>query len=255
MVKVSLNIPDTHIPFHSESHYNLMLEIAKDVDKSIGISEVNILGDFLDFYWFSLHPKGPASTQIKHNLQDEIYEGIQKLKELRALFPKAKINFIEGNHEYRMVRYLITKCPELYDLYTLPELLCFEEIGNIEFHPYGKAQKVRCLDTDLFMRHQPYNMGKNCASTTAHNKGISLLFGHTHRLQTYNLVRGDETEVSTYSSGWLGDRTQPVFDYMDTDDWGLGFSFTYAFSRTDWHLHLIHFKNGKAVYNGNLYKI
>lgn len=254
MVKVSLNIPDSHIPFHCEESFQLMLNVAKDVDRDIGISEINILGDFLDFFWVSLHPKGPATSSVKQSFKDEIYEGIQKLKLLRELFPKATINYIEGNHEFRLVRYLIAKCPELYDLYSLPDILCFDEIG-VNYFPFGKGQKVSCLGTDLFMRHQPYNQGKNCAATTAHNKGISLLFGHTHRIQSYHLVRGDGTEVSVYSTGWLGDRTQPVFEYMDTDDWGTGFTMTYAFSEKDWHVHQIHIKNGKAVYNGSLYEI
>jgi len=254
MVKVSLNIPDTHIPFHCQKSYDLMLQIAKDVDEDIGITEINILGDYLDFFWVSLHPKGPASSIIRESFKDEIYEGIKKLTELRNLFPKAKINFLEGNHEFRLVRYIVSKCPELYDLYSLPDILCFDKL-NIEYHPFGKGQKVSCLGTNLFMRHQPYNQGRNCAATTAHNKGISLLFGHTHRLQNYTLIKGDGEEVSTYSSGWLGDRTLPAFEYMDTDDWGTGFTMTYAFSEKDWHLHQIHIKNGRTVYNGSLYEI
>jgi len=232
-----------------------MLEVAKDVDDKYGLKEIDILGDYLDFFWMTMHPKGPATEDIKWSFQEEVEIGKRELRRLRKLFPNAKIKFIDGNHCYRLLRYLMAKCPELYKITTVPELLTLGELG-IEYHPYGKGQLVKCLNTDLFMRHQPYNQGKHCAATTAHNKGISLVFGHTHRIQQYTLVRGDGTEVSTYSLGWLGDRTQPVFDYMDTDDWGHCFGLAYQFSNDsrDWQMDMLHIRNNRLVYNGVLYE-
>jgi hypothetical protein len=129
-----------------------MLSIAKDVDIDLGIDEINILGDFLDFFWFGLHPKMPGQMSIRETLTDEIYQGIKKLEELREAFPNATINFIEGNHEYRMVRYIVAKCPELYDMFKLDEILQFDRMG-INYIPYGKQQKHRILDTDIYCRH------------------------------------------------------------------------------------------------------
>ena len=250
-VKVALNIPDCHIPWQSESNYSIMLEVAKDIDKQFGLTEINIMGDFLDFLWLGLHPKMPSLMSVKETLKDEIYQGIKKLEELRLLFPDATINYIEGNHEYRLVRYIVAKCPELYDLFTLSDILQFDRL-SINHIPFGKHQKHNCLDTGYFLRHQPYNMGKNCASGTAHSKGISLGFGHTHRKQTYTIKRGDGTEVECRSLGWLGDRTAPVFDYVDHDDWTSGFEVVFSVDGK-WFPHYIDIKDNKAVFNGYVY--
>lgn len=250
--KVALNIPDCHIPWHDEKAFDIMLQIAKDLNESQGIDEVNILGDFLDFFWFSLHGKLPSTMGIKETLKDEIYQGIKHLEMLREAFPKAKITFIEGNHEYRMVRYIVAKCPELYELFTLPELLQFDRL-SIDYVPFGKSQLHSCLGTDYYLRHQPYNMGKNFASSTAHNKAISLGCGHVHRNQSYTMKRGDGTEVTVRSCGWMGDETQPIFDYMDHTHWSKGFEFVFAYGESDWFIHEVNIKNNKAVYNGFLY--
>lgn len=251
-MKSALNIPDCHIPWHDEKAYDIMLSIAVDQDKKLPLDEINIMGDFADFFWFGLHGKLPDQMSIKETLKDEIYQCIQKLEQLRKLFPNAKINFIEGNHEFRMVRYIVNKCPELYELFTLPELLQFDRIG-ITYHPYGKNQLYRVLDTNLFIRHQPYNAGKNCASSTAHNKGISLLFGHTHRKQSYTYKQADGKLITCISGGWLGDRNQPVFSYMDSDNWAQSFSFVFSDGKDDWFIHEIDIKNDKAVYGGYVY--
>lgn len=229
-----------------------MILVASDQNKILPITQINIMGDFADFYWFSLHDKLPSGMGIKDRLKDEIHKCIEKLKELRELFPDAEINFVEGNHEFRMVRYICKKCPELYELFTLPELLQFDQLG-IKHIPFGKTQLHRVLDTDLYMRHQPYNAGKNCASGTAHAKGISLMFGHTHRKQSYTYQRADGVEVTCISGGWLGDRNAPVFDYMDSDNWAQSFNFVFSHGKGAWHIHEIDIKNHKAVYNGYVY--
>lgn len=252
MHKTALNIPDCHIPWEDKTSYGIMLHIAQDFEKQYGLDEINIMGDFLDFYWFSLHPKMPSVTSVKETLKEEIYQGIQRLEELRNLFPKAKINYIEGNHEYRMVRYIISKCPELFDLFSLEDLLQFKKF-DIQYIPFGKTQLHRCLGTTYLLRHQPFNGGKHCAASSAHNKGVSLGFGHTHRKQAYTFRDALRKEISCYSLGWLGDRAAPPFDYMDTDDWAQSFQFVHAFGEDDWFVENIDIKNHKAVFNGYIY--
>ena len=230
-----------------------MILVAQDQNKILPITEINIMGDFADFLWASLHGKMPELMSVKETLKDEIYQCIQKLKQLRELFPNAKINFIEGNHEQRMVRYIVQKCPELYELFTLPELLQFDQ-HNVHYIPFGRNQLHRVLDTDLFIRHQPYNGGKNCASGTAHSKGINLLFGHTHRKQSYTFKKADGERVTCISGGWLGDPEAPIFAYADHDNWVQCFSFVFSNGGSDWHIHEIDIKNHKAVYNGYVYQ-
>mgnify|MGYP003146215251 CR=1 FL=1 len=218
-----------------------------------GVDEVNVMGDFLDFYWCSLHPRLPEAMSIKETMRDEIAQGIEKLEEIRHTFPNAVINFIEGNHEYRLMRWLTKKAPELFDIIKLPELLHFKELG-IKFHPFGKNQLVSCLGTDYMLRHQPFNMGKHCAAGTAHAKHISLGFGHTHRHQSYSSKDALGREICCYSMGWLGDESAPVFSYMDHDNWVQSFQVVTALSKKDWFIDTIKIKKKRAVYNGIIYE-
>ena len=251
--KIAINIPDCHIPWHSESAWDLLISIGGDLQKSAGVDEINIMGDFADFYWCSLHPRLPEGMSVRETVRDEIYQVIKKLKEIRRIFPDAVINFIEGNHEYRLMRWLTKKAPELFDILTLPELLHFEKLG-IKFHPFGKNQLVSCLGTDYLLRHQPYNMGKYCAGGTAHAKHISLGFGHTHRLQTYSSKDALSREISCFSMGWLGDPGAPVFSYLDHDNWVQSFQIVTALSKEEWFVETVRIKNKKAIYNNILYE-
>ena len=241
-----------------------MLIIAKDVHEKIGINQVNILGDYGDYQALSLHGKSPVSLEVKENLKSEIYKINQRLIELRDCFgEEAEIQFVEGNHEYRLLRYLLKNCPDLYDLHSIPELLSFDKL-NIKFFPYGKAQRVKCLDTNLFMRHRPYSDGVSFALATANKKSLSLLVGHTHREQRATIRRADNSPVTVYCSGWLGDHmAAPFKEYTDTDDWSLGFSFTYAWGGVDdWIIKHVEIKKAMvdnelkyiAIYDGVLYE-
>jgi hypothetical protein len=254
MNKVALNIPDTHVPWHDPKAWNILLTIAQDVHEKYGIDEINILGDFLDFFWVSLHPKLPDAMSIKETFQDEVAQGCKMLMELRKMFPGVKINFLEGNHEFRLMRYIVKNCPALWDL---PELkleyvLKLDEL-DINLYPFGKKQLYRCFgDSEYVLRHQPFNGGKHCAASSLRKK-VSIGFGHTHRKQTFTETDAFGKEFQARSLGWLGDRNAPVFSYMDHDDWCQGFEFAWQISG-EMHYQYVEIKEGKAIYEGTVYE-
>ena len=73
MVKIALNIPDCHIPWHDKAAYTVMLTIAKDLNEKVKpLDQINIMGDFADFHGVKLHPKMPYEMSLKETLRDEI---------------------------------------------------------------------------------------------------------------------------------------------------------------------------------------
>lgn len=251
MVKIALNIPDCHIPWHDKIAYDIMLTIAQDLNKITPINQINIMGDYADFHGIKLHPKMPYEMSLSETLKDEIRQVILALRQLREMFPDAEINYIEGNHEQRLQRYLVAKAPELFDFVTLPELLGFDKL-NIRYYPYGRGQLVQCLDTEYHLRHAPFNAGKHTAASTAHNKGISLGYGHTHRKQSYTFKTAVGQEITCHSMGWLGDDKAPIFNYMDTDNWSKGFQFVYSIKGKA-YIDVVDIIEGRAIYNGVIY--
>ena len=102
--KTAINIPDAHVPWNCVASFKIILNIIKDVSNKYGLDELNLLGDFLDYYHVGLHPKMPSHFSIKQTFKDEIYLGNKALDKLRDTAPEADFRYIEGNHEQRLMQ-------------------------------------------------------------------------------------------------------------------------------------------------------
>src|SRR5207244_12979613 len=119
---------------------------------------------------------------------EDVAIGKKILKGFRRILPKARITWLEGNHEFRLRKYLIRNARELYDLpgLTMPELFGLRPLG-IEYVPCDpKASKF----TDnvirvgkLYVGHWDTvaKQGGYAAKALVDAKGVNLLQGHTHR--------------------------------------------------------------------------
>jgi hypothetical protein len=165
----------------------------------------------------------------------------------------ASIVYCEGNHEYRLPRYLNKNCGELYKAVTVPKLLMLDHMG-IEFIPYGPNQQYAILGSKLIARHEPLGGGEHCAASTVKKAGKSVIFGHTHRIQEAQIVTIDGDNYRGISTGWLGDKNHPVFDYVKNHhQWAQGFSELTVMKDGTWFNNLIHIIDHKCNYNGNIY--
>lgn len=250
-ISTAVNIPDAHIPFNDRSSLLIILKICNEIYRTIGLTQINFLGDFLDFFWVMLHKKSKSQLPIRGTFKDEIYIGYRILKFFRDSFPDVEINFIEGNHEDRMARYLLEKAPDLFDFFDLRELLKLDEL-NIKLIPFGRDQLHQCLDTSYYLRHKPYKDGESTALATMKHKHISLGYGHTHRKQSVSGTDAHGVELNCRSLGWIGDIRSPVFDYMDTTNWVQSFEFIISDSE-NWYAQEIPIKNRKAFFNNSIF--
>lgn len=245
--KRALIIPDCHIPDEDKRAYDLMLKCAEEIQPE----EIVILGDYADFYDISSHAKDPG---VGSKLIDEIDAVIARLMELRALFPKSKIVYIEGNHEYRLGRYIRDKARELFGIVTVPTLLNLGTL-KIEFVPYGPNQKHHVLNSKLLARHEPLGGGVHVAHNSVVKALASVIFGHTHRLQESQVVGMDGSNYRGISCGWLGNKDSPVMDYVKNHhQWALGFSVVTVMPSGDWYNQLIHIIDYKCICDGKIFK-
>lgn len=225
-----------------------MLAVAKDLKPK----EVVILGDYADFYSVSSHTKDP---RIANMLKDEIIDVLFGLEELDKLFPDAKKVFIEGNHEFRLERYICDRAPGLFNVTDTRYLLELNDRPNWKFIPYGPNQSYSVLGSKLFARHEPLG---NTAKLTATRALCSLVYGHIHRIEESHLVGLDGTNHVCFSVGWLGDkRKDKIFDYVKGHhQWQLGFGVVFVDSDTGYfYHHKIHIlDNYTCFFNGKLYR-
>jgi predicted phosphodiesterase len=246
-IKTALIIPDCHIPYQDDRAYQLMIDVAKELDPD----EIVILGYFADFYAINSHGKAP---DMHHLLEDEVFAVIEKLKELKKLFPHAKRVYIEGNHEYRLGRYITNRCPDLFGVVDVRTILCLDTLG-FHFVPYTPHQKYNVLGSSLIARHEPLAGGKHVAQNTAEKAMSSVIFGHTHRIQEAQTVAMDGQNYRGISSGWLGDQKSPVMQYVKNHhQWALGFSVMRLIDNKTWFNSLVHMIDYTCLVDGFVYK-
>lgn len=219
-LQTALIIPDTHRPFHHAKAYNLMLEVASFV----GVSEIYILGDYADFYSVSSHSRDP---RIFSMISDEVVDVLAGLEELDQVFPDAKKYFIQGNHEWRLERYLCDKAPALFGITSTEHLLEINQRPKWTFVPYGPNQAIKIMGSKLTARHEPL---ANSAKATASKALCSLVYGHIHRIEESHIVGLDGTNHVCFSVGWLGDKRKgEIFGYTKGhQQWQLGFGLVHV---------------------------
>lgn len=201
-----------------------MLMVAKDIDPEMVI----ILGDYADFYAVSSHGKDP---RIPNLLMDEVVDVLSGLQELDDLFPSAQKVFLQGNHCWRLERYLCNQAPALFGITDTKILLDFDRRPKWHFVNYGPNQMYQIFNSALWARHEP--LGPT-AKASAGKAMCSFVHGHTHRIEAaYSVgLRGDQHIC--YSPGWLGDKRKDIiFGYVKQHhQWNLGFSIVYVDKKT-----------------------
>lgn len=248
--KRAVFIPDTHIgveidgePSHDERALQLVIDIIKDIQPDY----IYILGDFGEFHATTSHPKHP---QIKQLLKDEVYEVIKWLKRVSEAAPDSERHFIEGNHSNRVARYIQSKCPDIFDMVNIDEILKLDELG-FKYHRYGPNQLVRVANTSLYARHEPYGRSSEASVRKA---ACSLIHGHDHKLHRASFESADGREMTSVGAGCLINKSCKIYEYVKTRaQWQLGFVIVDIIDDDLWFPHLIDIKNYQCSFAGVLY--
>lgn len=239
-----LIVPDVHAPYHDEHAWQLMLDVARDLQPET----IVCIGDLADFFALSTHSKDPERAL---RLKEEIAVVREKRAELDALGATNKV-FCEGNHCYRLGRYLRDKAPELFGIIDVPGVLGLEENGW-EFITYRNHKRRGAVH----YTHDTGAAGRYAAFKSLDTYQHSVVTGHTHRM--IYIVEGNAIGDAKLSAsfGWLGDVIQ--VDYMhrakSRKDWALGFGVGYEDKQTG-HAFLtpMPIVEMRCVFNGRLYK-
>lgn len=187
-----LIMPDAHLPYQHDLAWRTFLEVARGWRPDVLV----ILGDAVDFYCVSQHPKDPAR---RIRFEDEIRlsnEGLDQLSALRV----PRVIYCEGNHETRLSRHVAAKTPELHGVVNVQDLLRVKQRGW-EWVSYGHHMSIGKLS----FTHDIGFAGVYAARQSVMAFGGSITIGHTHRAQThYESTVNGERHVG-HTMGWLGD--------------------------------------------------
>lgn len=231
-------IPDCHVPFEDKEAFDLVVRVLEKWKPHILV----VLGDFWDFYSVSSHQKSK-----RMQLVDELEAGKERLWELSNLAPKKY--FVEGNHEFRLARYISDRAPELHGWGERPADIC--RAYGWEYTPYRAHTKIG----KLYITHDVGHAGKHALTQSQAAFEGNLVIGHTHRIASLvtGSVRGD-THVA-HMFGWLGDfRTVDYMHKAKMREWSHGFGIGYIEKDGVVHLQAVPIVNGTCVVEGKLYK-
>lgn len=227
-------VPDMHVPHHDEAAVAVVTGVLRRVRPDVVVQ----LGDLCDMTPFSRHsPTGmrEAARDLGH---DYLRDTLQPAAEILASWRRysRRIVLVEGNHEHWVSRWCATNGPAGHALWSLIDPQKHLPVDHYE--PYipddgGAPQHYEIFPessaaTALWAVHG-YTHSRRAAAAhlarTLHQ--VSIVHGHTHRLQDERLicpVLG--REIRAISAGCLS-RPQPYYRHGSPSGYQHGYVIAY----------------------------
>lgn len=183
-------------------------------------------GDIFDLPEFGKYGVDPREWNVVERIRF-VHENI--FRPIREALPSVQIDFIEGNHEARLLRHLGDSTPALKavlsDLhgFTIPKLLGLEEfeinyIAKSDLAAFSKADITRELGKnykiywDCFLAHHfPH----------AKNMGLPGVNGHHHKHEVWSLFN---PVYGAYEWHQMGAGHRRTASYCEGEKWHNGFA-------------------------------
>lgn len=192
------NIDDlgTLDPFHDEAAMALAIEAIRLVKPTKIIN----LGDTLDLAEIGRWVKEPGFQRTTQPALDRAH---LHLAEQRYAAPDAEIEYVEGNHENRLPRWIMENAgwsfglrranlPESWPILSVPELLRLDELG-VTYVP-GYPAGITWINERLACIHgSKVRSSGSTAAAVIDDEKVSVIFGHVHRRE-----RQDKTRRTRY---------------------------------------------------------
>lgn len=241
---------DVHFPFEDEAALSVLKQVARDVSPSLLIC----IGDVFDFFEISNY-RPPKDKDP--DLQKALDLGTKHLAEMLEIAEPDRAIFVGGNHEDRWARMLqktredvrfrqLLQIPKVRRGLNFETVVGFDDLGY-EYRPHVEGETLTLRD-NLIVDHGRY-ANKYAAKKHLNEFGMNVLFGHTHKFQTFSrrTVRGQE---AGFSIGCLCD-LNPFYD--DTvASWQNGFAVV-TFSEDYFNVEQVRIHDGTAIFRGERY--
>jgi len=202
---------DVHIPYQDNDAIKLVLMFIKWYKPQVLIMN----GDIVDATRLSKYRKEPDTKRFS----EEIDLARSFLNDIKMATGRWCVSyFIFGNHELRCQKYLIDNAPELYEVFSLEDLLQLTS----RFIIVNESMKENYLHIgNWYVGH--WNKVNKHSGYTAKNliddRGVNIVQGHTHRLAIVQR-RFIDRLITGVEGGCLCTLTP---DYVVKPNWSTGF--------------------------------
>lgn len=227
---VRVIVPDTH---GCKADSAAIAAFLADV-KTLNPHHVVLLGDHVDCGGFLAqnHVMGYVA-ETAYSYEEDIEHANAFLDALRVAAPRAKIEYIEGNHERRVETWCVTQTlrhskdsDRLRELYAPEFRLRLAERGIPYFrqgvfydgNPVpGVIKRGKC-----FFFHG-VSTSKNAVAATQSRIGGNCVFGHTHRAQSEISRMVGTGIIGAWNPGCLCE-LQPLWQHTQPTNWTHGYA-------------------------------
>lgn len=253
--------------FHDEFVDQFALKVFIETCRTRQPEFICLAGDVMDFYELSSFNKNPSRI---FKLQEQIDFVIKHIFEpLRETCPNSQIDYIIGNHEYRLIKFLMSNGQALSSLrcLSLGKLLELDrfKINMVAVSPFGQIDggimKNYKIYDDLYM------VTHGTATSTAHaakelNKWrLPGCSGHVHHRQkvvvtpvTAQSSTHLDKEMDWISLGCMCKKSAGEEYIQDIVRWQQGFNIVHLFPKHGVHINeYIEIKDGISVVDGKIY--
>ena len=201
---------------------------------SLQPDEFVLLGDHVEAGGFlAAHHTLGYIHQGEYSYEDDIEATSTWLDDIQRASPSARIHYLEGNHEARIERWVMTVCSrsqqdaEFLRRQVSPEhLLDLKKRGityyrRSKFHMGFKVGGLIRLGKCLFAHEGA--RGKNAASKMLDLYSANIVFGHTHRQDSAVSYKPGVGQIASYNPGCLRTRQPSWCDKVPTG-WSQGYA-------------------------------
>jgi len=249
-LKTAIVLPDIHLPYQDKDSLSA-------VEKFMGDNKWDyyiLLGDFMDFDCISSHNKNKLREIEGKRIFKDYEKGNAILDRHQKIIlkknPKAKFILLEGNHDFRVQRYLDAN-PQMEGMIEIEVGLRLKERGIKYVQCYTKGEVFK-IGRAIF--HHGLYTTKYHPSKMVEAFGDNVFYGHTHSVDSYSrsTYGGNKTTIGQ-SLGCLCEYNQ---SYMKgrPSKWQHAFGVFYFQDNGYFNYYVPMIFNGQFVINNKIYK-
>lgn len=196
-------LPDPHIRAKAGGEDKRSIAAVEKYIKDAKPDEIICIGDFMDFDCISTHNDRKPRLVEGETIAADYEAGNKVLDRWQKLAPR--IVLLEGNHDYRVERF-IDEYPRMAGSLEVEKALKLKERGIKWVRSWSEGELYKIGNASFI--HGIY-VNDHHAKKHVEAFGTSIFYGHTHDIQLYSKVTaGDNKTIVGQSLGCLCDYNQ-----------------------------------------------
>lgn len=205
--------------------------------ESLQPADICLLGDMIDCGAFlAQHQTLGFVAEGEYTFEQDLAACSDFLNRLQAVAPKARIVYLEGNHEHRIEKWCITQtlrnakdAAMLYRFFNPRSILKLDDRGiryvtQSEFVDGVSIRGTMVYGTDGCEVYATHGITacKHAAAKHVERFGGNVVYGHTHRADSYVINTVTKEVIGAWSPGSLCQRVR-LWNHNQPDNWTTGY--------------------------------